>query len=246
MARTAYFARLVPGQEYQIVTDMESEEGRLLSKKAQSLFCNEAIVTRTLQKWRPYICPFEAILPHVKRDATVLDIGCGNGLFLGLVASTRNIRAGVGLDISERAVAAAQRMSNTLNEALNGADLRFLRALRIEDWPQGPFDVVSMIDVMHHIPVRDQERAIRAACKRVGPDGLLIYKDMARRPVWKACANRMHDLVMARQWIHYMPILDVKAIVAEEGLTLTVRENMDRFWYAHELRVFTRPAGSSH
>lgn len=225
---------------------MESEGGRLLSQKAQSLFSNEAIVTRTLQKWRPYICPFEAILPHVKHDATDLDIGCGNGLFLGLLASTRDIRAGVGVDISRSALEAAQRMSKAVNGSANGADLRFLRALRIEDWPQGPFDVVSMIDVMHHIPVRDQERAVRAACKRVGPDGQLIYKDMARRPVWKACANRIHDLVMARQWIHYMPILDVKAIAAEEGLILTVRENMDRFWYAHELRIFTRPGGSSH
>ena len=51
-----------------------------------------------------------------------------------------------------------------------------------------------------------------AACDRVRLGGLLIYKDTASAPAWAAWVNRLHDLVLARQWIHYAPIADVEAI----------------------------------
>ena len=69
-----------------------------------------------------------------------------------------------------------------------------------QDWPSGPFDIVSVIDVMHHVPTIAQRTVIERAASRLKPGGLLVYKDMVERPRWRAWKNRLHDLVLARQW----------------------------------------------
>src|SRR6266576_3469231 len=74
---------------------------------------------------------------------------------------------------------------------------------------------VSMIDVMHHVPPSFQKEFLLTACRHVRPSGLLIYKDMCRRPRWRAAANRLHDLVLARQWINYLPISQVELWAGE-------------------------------
>jgi len=101
---------------------------------------------------------------------------------------------------------------------------------------------VSLIDVPHHVPPAGQRECFLTAAARLGPGGVLIYKDMARRPVWRALANRLHDLVLARQWIHYVPVERVEGWAAEAGLGLTRAARFNRLWYAHELRVFRSPA----
>jgi SAM-dependent methyltransferase len=65
--------------------------------------------------------------------------------------------------------------------------------------PRGPFDVGSLIDVMHHVPPVEQQGLFAGAAKRVRPGGV-FYKDMRVKPRWKAWANRLHDLALARQW----------------------------------------------
>ena len=108
-------------------------------------------------------------------------------------------------------------------------------------WPEGDFDVVAMIDVIHHVSRPEQEAVIRRACRKVRRGGLFLYKDMVERPWWRAAANRLHDLVLARQWIHYVPVKEVERWAEDEGLVLDRSELINRWWYGHELRVFRKP-----
>ena len=194
---------------------------------------------RSLQHWRPYICPFEELARHVPAGARILDAGCGAGLFLALLAHEGRLARGVGFDVSAEAIELASNMARS-----TGHDdrLEFLRLSVGEAWPEGPFDAVSLIDVLHHVPPAGQRECFLTAAARLGPGGVLIYKDMARRPVWRALANRLHDLVLARQWIHYVPVERVEGWAAEAGLGLTRAARFNRLWYAHELRVFRSPA----
>lgn len=52
--------------------------------------------------------------------------------------------------------------------------------------------------------------------------------------------NRVHDLVLARQWIHYVRTEDVERWARAEGLVLVHSADVDMLWYRHELRVFHR------
>jgi hypothetical protein len=57
--------------------------------------------------------------------------------------------------------------------------------------------------------------------------GMLLYKDMGRRPLWRAWANRLHDLLMVKEWIHYARLEDVVHWARAAGLALERQGSMD-------------------
>jgi hypothetical protein len=93
---------------------------------------------------------------------------------------------------------------------------------------------------MHHVPRRAQRSVLEQAAERVGPGGRLLYKDVGVRPRWRATASRMHDLLIAREWIHLVdpPVIDEWADAS--GLERVHHASIDMLWYGHELRVYER------
>lgn len=216
---------------------------RELAADAQVLYAHGPFLFRKLQHLRPFICPFEALLPFVPPRASILDVGCGGGLWLNLLARRGLLSSGIGFDSSRAAIDLASAAAHrALSSAKVPASLTFLHLDVRAPWPDGTFNAVSIIDVMHHVPPASQRDVLALAAAHVAPGGVLIYKDMCRRPHWRASMNRLHDLVMARQWIHYCPVQQVEQWAGELGLSLIHAAFHSRYWYGHELRVFTRPA----
>ncbi len=216
-----------------------------LSRLAASIFTTGPFLFRQLQRFRPFICPFEALIPHVPAGASVLDVGCGGGLWLHLLTATGRLGSGLGFDSSAGAIALASGAiragSIATEDVRTEASLRFVHLDVRAPWPGDLFDVVSIIDVLHHVPVVAQRKVIELACERVSAGGVLVYKDMCRRPVWRAWMNRLHDLVLARQWINYARIEDVEAWAVAAGLVVERQSSISRWWYGHELLVLRRP-----
>jgi len=193
-----------------------------------------------LQHWRPFICPFENLVGYVPEGARVLDVGCGSGLLLSLIAGLGLKFHGVGFDVSRQGIDLAHRMTQRVANTAPHAKLLFQR-IDIEDaWPAGTFDVVFLVDVLHHVSRESKETFFRQVLSKVGPRGKLVYKDMCRSPWWRAQANRLQDLVIAREWISYVPVAAVEGWARDEGMKVIVREELNRYWCGHELRVMSR------
>lgn len=204
-----------------------------------ALYRNASPFSRFLIAARPAICPMQPLLNAVPNGSRVLDIGCGNGLLLAWLVLNNKIVAGLGCDVSLHALKGAQSMAEAYR-AISGQDLLSFADCRAA-LPEGQFDLVSMVDVMHHIPQAKQSDLFLQAIARIKPGGVLLYKDMASRPWWRASANRLHDLLLARQWIHYVPLPQLKRWAKEAGLALQHEECYARFLYGHELLVFHKP-----
>lgn len=212
-----------------------------LSRIARGLFRQGNWALRFIQGYRPLLCPFEALIKVVPDQARVLDVGCGGGLFLALLAATGRISEGVGFDASRMAIEVAQRLGPNLPA---GHRIRFEQRGVDEPWPNEVFDVVSIVDLMHHVPPTEQESLLVKAAHHVAPGGMLLYKDVSKGPAWRAWASRLHDLVIARQWIHIVPFASVVRWAEAAGLETERHHRIDVLWYGHELGVFRRPAGN--
>lgn len=208
----------------------------------EDLYPTNSIFRKFLLFGRPSICPFHSLIDSVPDGSSVLDIGCGAGLFLNVLAYRGKISRGVGFDAALAPVEIA-REAGRHNRV--GKNLVFEHVAVEANWPAGQFDVVSMIDVIHHVSPGAQRGAIEQAVKKVAPGGLFLFKDIAVRPLWRAWANRLHDLVMARQWIHYVPSEKVVDWVENAGLKLQRRETINMLWYGHELLAFRRDAADT-
>ncbi len=103
-------------------------------------------------------------LPDRRRRA--LDIGCGQGELLAALGSSFDEAVGTDTDAGMRAAAAA-RCSR-------------LPSVRVTDTPlpelEGPFDVVTMIAVLHHL---DVEPALRDVRRLLAPGGRFLCVGLA-------------------------------------------------------------------
>ena len=210
-----------------------------IAGRAAHLYRNLNSPTALLQRWRPYICPFGPILDTIGSGANVLDIGCGGGLFLGLLADAGQLEQGIGVDTSSAGIALAKQMQvqNGFKTGLNFNHIEAGEAL-----PAGQFDTVTLIDVLHHIPAAAQNDTIAQAIQRVRPGGRFIVKDIATRPRWRAAANQLHDLLLARQWVRHMNEQEIMSAIDTRNIggswSNTLRINT--LWYGHHLMVFER------
>jgi 2-polyprenyl-3-methyl-5-hydroxy-6-metoxy-1,4-benzoquinol methylase len=190
-----------------------------------------------LQRLRPFICPFDELLDLVPPESRVLDVGCGAGLFMLLLARFNRIASGEGFDVSQSAVAAAQRAADS--GSLRVKPNFSVRAIE-EGIPHGDWSCIAIVDVLHHVPPRFQEGFLNEVARALPAGGRLLIKDMVARPRWRSAANRVHDLVMARQWVHHLDPDAVERMMTQAGLRCTHRSHKNLWWYGHWTRLFER------
>ena len=191
---------------------------------------------RIMASHRHRICPTEPILAHIPADSSILDVGCGIGFFMVTFALHDRVKRGVGFDINPHVIAVAQATAAKLPDV----DLRFLCDQTVTALDEEPFDVVTMIDVIHHIPPEHQKSFFCDCFAAIAPGGRMVFKDMAQRPLWMSLFNRLHDLTLARQIIHYVPLETIKQWAAEMGFFPVVEQSYHKLAYAHELLVLER------
>ncbi len=193
---------------------------------------------RLKQSWRPYFAPFSEVLKAVPPGSEVMDIGCGGGLFLLLLAACGRIARGFGFDLSREDIKAAQEaVRNSGLDCVLQFEVRDAAAgLPDEEWP-----VVTLIDVLHHVPKQQHRSLICSLPRHVSPGGRLIIREPVRRPYWRNLANMLHDLVFARQIVHARDPEEIEVWLSSSGLRLVQKEATTVLWYGYWLLVFERP-----
>ena len=224
-------------------TELQSTEALPLTPQAQRaliqrLYGTAPRGTRLKQSWRPYLAPFAGALQAVPQGSRVMDIGCGGGLFLLLLAAGDRIAAGFGFDRSRGDIRTAQQA--TQNSGFSSV-LRFEVRDLASGVPEEEWPVVSLIDVLHHVPKQQHRSLVCSLSERVALGGRLIIREPARRPYWRNFANLMHDLIMARQIVHSRDPEEIEGWLAQSGLRLIQKETTTALWYGHWLLVFERP-----
>lgn len=204
-----------------------------LGRLAWDLYAGVPAAARWMMRYRPAIAPFDAVLSRVAPGSRVLDVGCGAGLLLNLLGATGRLGEGVGFDLSEKAVSAARAAA-----LRHGRPTTFVRLNEADAWPDGGFDAVTVVDLLHHLRPERHAEVVRRAAERVGPGGRLIVKDMDGTALVRPWFSRLHDLVLARQWIWFPKPAVVIAAAEGAGLRLVERKRIDMLWYGHEMMVF--------
>lgn len=210
-----------------------SEVSELLTKLYPSVRGPGGLLIR----YRPYIAPFERVLARIPPGGEVLDVGCGVGMLSTLAAATGLASRVRGFDTSAKAIARGTAAALPVP-----AGPVQLERLAVDKWPDGTFDVVLCVDVLHHVPPAAQEEFVARVCRSVRPGGRVIFKDIAPRPRWKAFANRLHDLLLARQWVNYCEPDEVARWLAGNGLGVVESGRWDMLWYGHYFALAVRPA----
>lgn len=124
-------------------------------------------------KWGLHIIPYRAkrtakiLGEYIKKDARILDLGCGIGLSLHILAQVfPNI---TGCDIDEKALRACDKILKEVG--VSGLDLRKYDGRKLP-FPNNTFDAVLSIEVVEH--VKNPNLMLREIQRVLKKEGVLI------------------------------------------------------------------------
>jgi SAM-dependent methyltransferase len=177
---------------------------------------------------------------YLPASGTVLDVGCGFGLFSLYYARLTPEARFLGLDLSPRRVALATEAARRLglrNATYATGDARDYRA-------SAEHAGAYMLDIIHHIPPETVAPLLGEIHKSLRPGGCLIVKDVDTRPAWKRLFTHALDLAMSpRGVIHYWPAEALQALLEQTGFRVHRHLMVDVLPYPHVLYVCRKPAG---
>lgn len=181
-------------------------------------------------RYRTYICPFINLIGKIKPGDKVADVGCGSGQFLLLVSRFADRPESLfGIEITERLIHNAKELFATQNqvparfETFDGS--HFPDELR-------EMDVIFLIDVLHHVPLKHQQSFIKNLTEMMKPGARLILKDInASSPL--VLFNKIHDLIFAGEIGNEMKMRNAIELLEKNGMVINEEEKRRMYVYPH-------------
>jgi SAM-dependent methyltransferase len=207
-----------------------------VDKKAlYALFKGRGAWTAFFTRVKLRICPLLAVEARLPDAGRILDLGCGNGFFAGIMTLGSPRRTITGFDLDPKKIAVAR-------ETFKGRPgLEFsVGDLLAADYPAA--DIVTIIDVLYLIPFEAQE-AILSKCRAALPrGGLLAVKDMDTRPRWKLAWNTMEETVAVKiigftlgERFYFQNREAFAALLRRVGFDVEIVPLHKGYWYPHIL-----------
>jgi 2-polyprenyl-3-methyl-5-hydroxy-6-metoxy-1,4-benzoquinol methylase len=171
---------------------------------------------------------------YLPAEGTVLDVGCGFGLFSLYYAATGPRRVLRGLDVNARRIALARRAARRLgieNVAYEEGDARDFKG-------EGDVAAAYMLDIVHHVPASAVAPLIRQLRRALTPGGILLVKDVDTRPVAKRWFTWALDKLMSPATpVHYWSADALCAVLESAGFVVRRHLMVDVLPYPHILYV---------
>lgn len=124
-------------------------------------------------EWDACLNEIESLFNHSERR--ILDVGCGSGTFLELLAS-QPVNAAIGIDLNANAIGKCRE------KGLNAFQADLGSANKIMD---GNFDVITFWHVIEH--VSNPVNILRQARSLLSPQGVIFFSVPLSPPSYEAC-----------------------------------------------------------
>ncbi len=190
-------------------------------------------------QYRPLICPFDDLLSALCTYGpfSVFDVGCGSGQFALLIAQFTPATRISGIEIDDRLIDNARQLFARYDYK---ADISFRRYNGV-DLPDeiAEHDVVTMVDVLHHIPPHLQESFLTQLYDKMRSGATLIIKDIdgASPFVW---FNKLHDMIFAREIGNEWTAAKLKLTGQRIGFQIESLTTKRRYVYPHYTLVLRK------
>ncbi len=163
--------------------------GRLKAWRVASFYGSESPSNRLFLEARWRLTPYSDMERELPAAGRVLDLGCGHGLFSFALASRARRRSVVGVDHDANRIETAKR---ALAKAPSATRIQFQPGSAL-DPPPGPFSGITLIDVMHYFPLREQALVFQKAFENLEPGGVLLVREVNPAGGWISRVNQAYE-----------------------------------------------------
>ena len=164
---------------------------------------------------------FRQLVERAPLPSPIIDVGCGRGQTLILLALLQPDIEALGLDWDAAKLSAARRA------AAPWPALRFLSAdIRTAEIPAA--GAILLLDVLHYSPRSTQDAMLRRAAQALRPDGVLYVREIDATRSWRATINTWQERLGCAVHLNrgatlcFRPAAELCAVLEAEGLTVRV------------------------
>jgi len=158
-----------------------------------TVFAELPLKERLFVRGRLATAPLAALAARAE-GARLLDVGCGHGVLVALLAAGAHRRHVVGIDPDERKIAWARASVGRLaNVELRACTIETLVAERPAE-----FDTVLVADVLYLLEADAWPRFLRAAHALLRPGGRLVLKEAENDGSWRVKKALLQEQLMVR------------------------------------------------
>jgi uncharacterized protein (DUF2062 family)/2-polyprenyl-3-methyl-5-hydroxy-6-metoxy-1,4-benzoquinol methylase len=163
----------------------------------------------------------------------VLDLGCGRGQLGLLLLERRRATSLCGVDSDARKIDVARGA---------GPDAEF----RVGDLASCEIrgaDTILLIDVLHYLPLAEQDDLLRAACRALAKRGRLLVRELNADPSARSVATRFFEWCARGVGLnrgratHYRSAAEIAGVLEGAGLRCRVQGASERTPFANVLIV---------
>ena len=229
---------------YCIVVRRAAEKSTRPGEREWRAFVNERFRTarrydRGFVRWKTRLDRiFALLLAEDLGEGPAVDLGCGHGATLALVAFRDPHRTLYGCDLDERRIEAAGRGLADLDVHLSTADVR--------TFPVPAAGLILIIDVLQYLDPADQTSLLRRCSTALLPGGRLIFRLPDTTRGFVSWTTRMLDRLNLRiggsnARLAYLPTEAYTAPLVEAGLSVDVRSYRNRLPLRHIVIAAQKP-----
>jgi 2-polyprenyl-3-methyl-5-hydroxy-6-metoxy-1,4-benzoquinol methylase len=158
---------------------------------------------------------FARIRSEMSNYDTHLDIGCGPGTFIGTLKSPA---LSIGVDIAENQIAYAQSRYKSPSHQFKCIDSIPL------PFEAGAFQVVTIIELIEHLSMKDNFALMREAFRILEPNGLILISTPNYASLWPVIerfVNKFGDISYEHQHITHFNRSSLDALMQQAGFCHT-------------------------
>jgi SAM-dependent methyltransferase/uncharacterized protein (DUF2062 family) len=177
--------------------------------------------------------PVFKLLSELPRLGRVLDLGCGRGQLSLLLLELGHATHVTGLDSDVAKIEVARAAGPE-------ADFRVADVARAE---LPPADSILLIDVLHYLPVQEQDALLLAAARALRPGGLLLVRELDGDPSARSAVTRVFEWFGRKIGLNrgrataYRPARAVTELLERAGLPCRVQGASERTPFGNVLIV---------
>ena len=182
--------------------------------------------------YRPLICPFDDLINYVNKSGktSVFDVGCGSGQFAMLLAEFTGINRISGIEIDERLVLNANQFLSRYKDRVQTVFIKY-DGSHLPD-SIADYDVVFLIDVLHHVPKTVQTEFLKQLYARMKAGAQLIIKDINGGSGF-VLFNKLHDLIFAGEIGNEWSLNKLTTVCKEIGFQIESVTKKQLYVYPH-------------
>ena len=206
-----------------------------LKKETLSLFKSLPWQKRFYVALRFLTCPFEEISKFVPDSGTVLDLGCGMGIFSFYLAKKYPSLSIKSFDSNRLRISVCK----DIGLKNNISNLQFSVCDIVNQDLVGPADCILLNDVFYQLSLANKKKIIEKCLEKLNFNGYLIIKEVSKRPSLKYWFCYFQEVFVAKVLglnqglVEILSVSEMLDLLAQYKVLVSVTKLDRGYFYPH-------------